>query len=170
MAASLAPYLNCVRESLTASFCLRNFPSQVVERHNKPEVEIGVSRELILRPIRICRNENEKCLIEPSVNSVRISLAIKQADHIEEILTAMFSRFLTQRAEQFFVMRRHAVAGYDISFLVTSAHLEIMWRHKVVDFIINFMEEVDKEISAMKIALNTRANIVGTEFIKAFKP
>jgi hypothetical protein len=31
----------------------------------------------------VSRNENEKVLIEPSVNSVRVSIRIKQADEIE---------------------------------------------------------------------------------------
>jgi hypothetical protein len=31
--------LNAVRATLTAAMCLENFPSQVVERHNKPEIE-----------------------------------------------------------------------------------------------------------------------------------
>lgn len=167
MAQTLGPYLNCVRETLKAALCIRDFPSMLVERHNKPEVEIGLTKELILRPIRICRNENERCLIEPSVNSVRVSLAIKQADNVEEILTKMFGRFLTQRAEQFFVLRRKPVEKYDISFLITSKHLEGMWRDKIVDFVVIFMEEIDKEISQMKISLNTRANIVATEFVKA---
>ena len=57
-------------------------------------------------------------LIEPSVNSVRMSVCIKQADEIEEILTRKFTRFLMQRAEQFVILRRKAVTGYDISFLV----------------------------------------------------
>ena len=39
-AASLKPYLNAVRQTLTAAMCLENFSSQVVERHNKPEVEV----------------------------------------------------------------------------------------------------------------------------------
>lgn len=43
-----------------------------------------------------------------------------------------------------------------------------MWRHKLVDFIIHFMEEVDKEISGMKIAINARARIVASEFMKKF--
>lgn len=30
------------------------------------------------------------------------------------------------------------------------------------------MEEIDKEISAMKIAINARARIVATEFMKQF--
>jgi actin related protein 2/3 complex subunit 4 len=41
MSSTLKPYLNCVRTTLDAALCLRNFPSQTVERHNKPEVEIG---------------------------------------------------------------------------------------------------------------------------------
>ena len=41
--------------------------------------------------------------------------------------------------------------GYDISFLITNFHTEDMLKHKLVDFIIQFMEEVDKEISEMKL-------------------
>lgn len=39
-AATLKPYLSAVRSTLTAAMCLENFESQVVERHNKPEVEV----------------------------------------------------------------------------------------------------------------------------------
>ena len=76
--------------------------------------------------------------------------------------------FLMQRSEQFLIMRRKAVEGYDISFLVTHAHMESMYKHKLVDFIVQFMEEIDKEISSMKIALNARARLVATEFMKQF--
>lgn len=41
--------------------------------------------------------------------------------------------------------------GYDISFLITNFHTEAMLKHKLVDFILQFMEEVDKEISEMKL-------------------
>ena len=44
-----------------------------------------------------------------------------------------------------------AAQGYDISFLITNYHTEEMLKHKLVDFIIQFMEEVDKEISEMKL-------------------
>ena len=100
---SLAPG---IRATLKASLCLQNFPSQVVERHNKPEIETRQCKELMLNPICICRNENEKCLIEPSVNSLRVSICIKQADEIEQILCHKFARFLMQRAEQFVILRR----------------------------------------------------------------
>ena len=59
----------------------------------------------MLNPVIISRNEKEKVLVEPSINSVRVSILIKQADEIEEILCKKFTRFLMQRSEQFIVMR-----------------------------------------------------------------
>ena len=52
-----------MRSTLDAALCLRNFPSQVVERHNKPEVEVRGSKELLLNPITIARTDQERCLI-----------------------------------------------------------------------------------------------------------
>ncbi|KAI9905108.1 hypothetical protein PsorP6_011547 [Peronosclerospora sorghi] len=127
-----------------------------------------MSKELLLNPVLICRNEQEKCLIEPSVNSTRVSICIKKADEIETILSHKFNRFLMQRAEQFIVMRRVPVDGYDMSFLVVHQHLENMYKHKLIDFIITFMEDIDKEISEMKISLNARGRIVASEFMKQF--
>ena len=75
-------------------------------------------------------------------------------DDMDTILCKKFTRFLMQRAEQFIVMRREPVDGFSISFLVTHTHLENYWKHKLIDFIIEFMEEINKEISDMKIAIN----------------
>lgn len=55
--------------------------------------------------------------------------------------------------------------GYDISFLITNFHSESMLKHKLVDFIIQFMEDVDKEISEMKLSLNARARIVAESYL-----
>ena len=55
---------------------------------------------------------------------------------------------------------------YDMSFLITSINIEKMWKQKLIDFVIQFMEEIDKEISAMKIAVNARARLVAAEFMK----
>lgn len=106
---SLRPYLQCVRSSLTAALAVSNFASQTSERHNVPEIEAASSPEVLLNPLTVSRNENEKVLIEPSVNSVRVSISIKQADEIEHILVHKFTRFLTQRAESFFILRRKPV-------------------------------------------------------------
>lgn len=103
-----------VRQSLTAALCLENFASQVVERHNNPEVESRKTPEALLNPLTIARNENEKVLIEPSINSVRVSIKIKQADEIETILVHQFTRFLTGRAESFYILRRKPI---DVSWI-----------------------------------------------------
>ena len=74
--------------------------------------------------------------------------------------------------------------GYDISFLITNNHTDTMLKHKIVDFIIQlralhmsisrvtdrmhrFMEEVDKEISEMKLSLNARARVVAESYLSA---
>ncbi|XP_062521421.1 actin-related protein 2/3 complex subunit 4 [Corticium candelabrum] len=168
MSATLKPYLSAVRATLEAAMCLENFNSQIVERHNKPEVEIRSNKEVLLSPVVVSRNEKERVLIEGSVNSLRISIGIKQADEIEKILCHKFMRFMMMRAENFVVLRRKAVEGYDISFLVTNFHTEQMFKHKLVDFIIQFMEDIDKEISEMKLAVNARARICAEEFLKKF--
>jgi actin related protein 2/3 complex subunit 4 len=140
---------------LTAALSVSNFASQTSERHNVPEIEAASSPEVLLNPLTVARNESERVLIEPSVNSVRVSIRIKQADEIENILVHKFTRFLTQRAESFFILRRKPVKvryvcmiiihsqqtltstkGYDISFLITNFHTEAMLKHKLVDFII----------------------------------
>mmetsp|Transcript_33849 Transcript_33849/g.40938 ORF Transcript_33849/g.40938 Transcript_33849/m.40938 type:complete len:171 (+) Transcript_33849:268-780(+) len=168
MSNTLRPYLTCVRNTLTAALCIQNFPCQQVERHNRPEVEYQNSKELLLSPILICRTEHEKCLIEPSINSVRISVKVKQADELEQILTAKFTSFLQQRAEAFRIMRRKPIEGYDISFLITNTHSEEMYQHKLVDFVCQFMEDIDKEISELKLSVNTRGRQVASEFLQAF--
>jgi actin related protein 2/3 complex subunit 4 len=122
--------------SLTAALCLEDFSSELVERHNTPEVESGKNVQALLNPMTIARNENERVLIEPSINSVRVSIKIKQADEIETILVHQFTRFLTGRAESFYILRRKPIPGYDISFLITNFHTEQMLKHKLVDFII----------------------------------
>jgi actin related protein 2/3 complex subunit 4 len=117
---SLRPYLLCVRSSLTAALSLSNFASQTSERHNVPEVEAASSPEVLLNPLTVSRNENEKVFIEPSINSVRVSIRIKQADEIENILVHKFTRFLTQRAEAFFILRRKPVKVYSLILLGTT--------------------------------------------------
>ncbi|XP_024985724.1 actin-related protein 2/3 complex subunit 4-like isoform X2 [Cynara cardunculus var. scolymus] len=163
MASSSKSYITCVRNTLEATLCLQNFPCQEVERHNKPEVEMKLPFQVL-----ICRNEAEKCLIEASINSVRMSIKLKQADELENILTKKFLRFLTMRAEAFQVLRRKPVQGYDVSFLITSYHCEEMQKQKLIDFILQFMEDIDKEMTELKLTMNMRGRLVATEFLKQF--
>lgn len=150
--------------------CLQNFGSQVVERHNKPEVEAAKNTELLLAPVVVCRTPQEKVLIEGSVNSLRISIKIKQSDELEKILVARFVRFLQMRAESFVVLRRKPRdPEYSIAFLVTNFHTERLWKHKLIDFVIQFMQDIDKEISEIKLGVSARARISAQEFLKQFQ-
>mmetsp|Transcript_18244 Transcript_18244/g.44797 ORF Transcript_18244/g.44797 Transcript_18244/m.44797 type:complete len:170 (+) Transcript_18244:237-746(+) len=168
MSTSQQPYLACIKSTLTAAMCLQSFGCQDVERHNRPEIEVGNSKEVILNPVVISRNEEERVLIEPSINSVRMSIKVKQADELEKVLVAKFMRFLMMRAEQFVVLRRKAVKGYDLSFLITNFHTETMFKQKVVDFVIQFMEDIDKEVSDMKLGVNSRGRVVAGKFLEQF--
>ncbi|KNZ62316.1 actin-like protein 2/3 complex subunit 4 [Puccinia sorghi] len=175
--------------------------------------------EVLMTPLYISRTPSEFVLIEPSINSVRLSIKIKQADDIEQILylnnpdTAKLlargvTRFLSLRAENFIILRRKPIKSFDISFLITSRNIESMIRLKVVDFIIQFslpsiyfvdyrnyncsrisrpisflfsyyiyiyflsyrfMEDVDREISEMKLSLNARARIVAESYLTQVK-
>uniref|UniRef100_A0AAY4CBH1 Actin-related protein 2/3 complex subunit 4 n=1 Tax=Denticeps clupeoides TaxID=299321 RepID=A0AAY4CBH1_9TELE len=162
MTPTLRPYLNAVRATLQAALCLENFSSQV---GRAPQQAGGggqvssVSWGTVLScPVPVTTLG--------SINSVRVSIAVKQADEIEKILCHKFMRFMMMRAENFFILRRKPVDGYDISFLITNFHTEQMYKHKLVDFVIHFMEEIDKEISEMKLSVNARARIVAEEFLK----
>ncbi|CAB1314802.1 unnamed protein product [Coregonus sp. 'balchen'] len=137
-------------------------------RSQDSSVQGSPLRQVAVEDMRQYRNDKEKVLIEGSINSVRVSIAVKQADEIEKILCHKFMRFMMMRAENFFILRRKPVEGYDISFLITNFHTEQMYKHKLVDFVINFMEEIDKEISEMKLSVNARARIVAEEFLKNF--
>eukprot|EP00929_Paragymnodinium_shiwhaense_P121010 TRINITY_DN9312_c0_g1_i1.p1 TRINITY_DN9312_c0_g1~~TRINITY_DN9312_c0_g1_i1.p1 ORF type:complete len:174 (+),score=42.21 TRINITY_DN9312_c0_g1_i1:142-663(+) len=170
MAHSLKPYLDAIRSTLHAALCLQSYPSQVVERQERPEIEFGDTPSVLPRALHIARDENERCLIEPSVNSCRVSIKVRQSDDTERMLCRKFARFFTQRAEHFVVLRRKPVEGYDISFLITNTHLEELVKEKVIDFIIEFMEDIDKEIKDMKIALNTRLRAAATAYMAQFAP
>ncbi|KAJ1065407.1 hypothetical protein K5549_014412 [Capra hircus] len=155
MTATLQPYLSVEQATLQAALCLEDF-SQIVEQHNKPKVEVRSSKELILQPITISRAEKEKILMEHSINSVRVSIAVKQADETETILCHRFMHLIMMKP----------VEGYNISFLFTNFHTEQMYKHKFVDFVIPFMEEIDKEISEMKLLVNAREHFVAEEYLK----
>lgn len=102
----MKPYLEAVERTLTAALCVRNFASQKIERHNKPEVEARMDRELLLQPLIIARDAQQKVRVEGSINSVRVSIGIKKSDELEFMLSDRFSRFLMQRAEDFKILRR----------------------------------------------------------------
>jgi len=72
-------------------------------------VHFSTSKELLLTPVIISRNEKEKVLIEGSVNSLRISIAVKQV-----CMTTTLPNFLKLYAAQFcsVLVNVHVFATY----------------------------------------------------------
>ena len=70
---------------------------------------MGQCKELLLTPVVISRTKGERVRIEGSINALRVSIAIKQADEIEKILCKKLMRFMMMRAENFFVLRRKPI-------------------------------------------------------------
>lgn len=55
-----------------------------VEKHNKPEIEMlqfskKKTNSIVMNPIYLARSEGEHCLIEASINSVRVKKIKKKS-------------------------------------------------------------------------------------------
>ena len=99
----------------------------------------------------------ESCLIEASVNSVRISLSIRKNDELVILLTHMLERFMSLRADKFEILRKVPVEGYDFSFLVSADHLQMYKKEELINFIIEFIHGIDKEINDLKLCVTSHA-------------
>jgi actin related protein 2/3 complex, subunit 4 len=169
MAESLKPFLAILRDTLDYALNLRNFPSQIYEKINRPQVEVSESLELLNNPIIISKNEDEKIEIEPSINSVRINIVIKKHADLEELLMGIYSNYLMNRADKLHILRKKAKEGYDISFLVTNYHLENYKKEEIIDYIVEFVQDLSKEITEMKLIVNSQSRLVSTNFMEQLK-
>eukprot|EP01013_Petalomonas_cantuscygni_P037350 TRINITY_DN68159_c0_g1_i1.p1 TRINITY_DN68159_c0_g1~~TRINITY_DN68159_c0_g1_i1.p1 ORF type:complete len:176 (+),score=32.22 TRINITY_DN68159_c0_g1_i1:163-690(+) len=166
--AGYGPYYECIKATLAAALSVIPAPSQDVERHNVPEVEVRASADVLLNPIVIAKDKEEKVLIEPSINSVRVSVCWKKSDETDRLLAETYAAFLARRASQFMIMRRKPLEGWDISFLICTEHTETMLAHKLVDWIVEFLKEVNKDMKDMKMTLNSRARAVASVYFSQF--
>ena len=101
MVDSYKPYLTIIRDTLEQALCLKNFPSQLYEKINRPQVEVRESQELISKPVIISRNESEKIEIETSINSVRINVAVKKYQEIDKLIVGIYSNYLILNLDMF---------------------------------------------------------------------
>ena len=66
----------------------------------------------------------------------------------------MLGRFLALRADKFDIIRKKAAhEGYDFSFLITDAHLVKYRKEELINFILEFVQGIDKEINDMKLSI-----------------
>lgn len=162
MVESYIPYLAIIRDTLNYAFCLKNFPSQIYEKINRPQVEVQESKELVNKPIVITRSKEEKVEIESSINSVNVNISIKKHAEIEKLIMNIYSQFLMHRADKYNIFRKKAKGGYDISFLITNYHLEHYKKESIIDFIVEFIQDLVKEVTEMKMTVNTQSRYVTT--------
>jgi actin related protein 2/3 complex subunit 4 len=75
---------------------------------------------------------------------------------------------MTKRAEDFHVVRRVPLENFSFSFLITKKHVDCFSKRKKIDWILDFMVEVDSEISSLKIFQNARGRAIAIEYMKLF--
>jgi actin related protein 2/3 complex subunit 4 len=75
---------------------------------------------------------------------------------------------MTKRAEDFHVVRRVPLENFSFSFLITKKHVDCFSKRKIIDWILDFMVEVDSEISSLKIFQNARGRAIAIEYMKLF--
>lgn len=169
MVESYKPYLAIIRDTLLYTLCLRDFPSQKYEKIIRPQVEVEENSELVNKPIVITRSEDEKVLVESSINSVRVSVCIKKHSDLEKLMVSIYTKFLMNRANKLNILRKKPVKDYDISFLITNYHLEIYKKEDIINFIVNFIQDFVKDITDMKLTVNSQARFSTTNFMSHFK-
>ena len=169
MVESYKPYLTIIRDTLEQALCLRNFPSQLYEKINRPQVEVKENLELTSKPVIISRNESEKVEIETSINSVRVNVAVKKYQEIDKLVVGIYSNYLMNRANQLNVLRKVAKEGFDISFLITNFTLENYKKEDIIDFIIEFIQDFTKEVTDMKMTVNSQSRFATTYLMEYVK-
>lgn len=168
MTNTMQNYLRDIRLHLEPVLNLRYFPSQIVERQVHPEVEFQDNDTLLNEPVIICKGEQECCLIESSVNSVRVSIKIKKAMDTELLLTRLLERFMALRADRFEIFRKKpAYDDYDFSFLIAAHHLQIYRKEELINFILEFIAGIDKEINELKLDVINSARFACNFFTNA---
>jgi actin related protein 2/3 complex subunit 4 len=136
-----------------------------VERQVHPEVEFKDNAKLLLDPMIISKSEAEHCLIEASINSVRVSISIKKSAEVEILLTHMLERFMALRADKFEILRKKpAFPEYDFSFLISDEHLQRFKKEELINFMLEFIQGIDKEISEMKLSVINHSRLAACFF------
>mmetsp|Transcript_1022 Transcript_1022/g.630 ORF Transcript_1022/g.630 Transcript_1022/m.630 type:complete len:87 (-) Transcript_1022:31-291(-) len=80
----------------------------------------------------------------------------------------MLERFLSLRADKFGIMRKKpAREDYDYSFLITDDHLAKYKKEELINFILEFIQGIDKEINDMKLAILTQSRMAASYFTNA---
>ena len=87
---------------------------------------------------------------------------------IEHLLTRMLERFMALRADRFEIFRKKpAHEGYDFSFLISASHLLVYKKEELVNFVLEFIAGIEKEINELKLDVINSARFAANFFITA---
>ena len=79
----------------------------------------------------------------------------------------MLARFMELRADKFEILRRKPVdADYDFSFLISADHLQVYKKEEIVNFILEFINGIGKEINEMKLNVMNQSRIASTFYVQ----
>ena len=80
----------------------------------------------------------------------------------------MLERFMSLRADKFEILRKKpAHEDFDFSFLVSDDHLQRFKKEELINFMLEFIQGIDKEINDMKLAIITQSRLAATYFTNA---
>lgn len=114
----------------------------------------------------IAKSEHEYCLIEASVNSVRFSITIRKQLDLEQHLTRMLERFMSLRADKFHILRRKPISPeYDFSFLISDEHLTLFKKEELINFLLEFVQAIGREIADMLLLVNNFTRCAATYYV-----
>jgi len=93
-------------------------------------------------------------MVEASINSVRVSICIRKSSEVESLLTHMLERFMALRADRFEILRKKPINEmFDFSFLISNDHLLKFKKEELINFILEFVQGIDSEITEMKLSV-----------------
>ncbi|EIE20978.1 hypothetical protein COCSUDRAFT_83537 [Coccomyxa subellipsoidea C-169] len=159
-------YVDSIREALVRSLVLVDSPCQHIDGYNKPEIELQNSKELLLDPIELRRNEQECIVIERSLNSVRVNVQLKRVGDLEAWLRSKRIAFIMQRADYIDIIRRKPAPGFDISFLVTARHLQSFDKTALINLITTLVTEL-ASVNDLKRLISSRGRVYSLSISRA---
>lgn len=75
---------------------------------------------------------------------------------------------MTLRADKFEILRKKAAhPGYDFSFLIWEDHLIRFKKEELINFILEFIQGIDREISEMKLLVINNCRMAATYYTHA---
>ena len=105
-------------------------------------------------------------MIEASVNSVRVSISIKKNDDLASLLTEMVERFMSLRADKFDILRKKPINNdFDFSFVIVADHLQKYKKEELINFIVEFIHGIDKEINDLKLLVTSHCGTAARFFV-----